>query len=629
MTALPEWYRQSWAVPPKPSLSAWADAKRYLSTESNPTGGRWHTATLPYLQELMDTISDEEHRVVIAMLCSQAGKTETLCNHIGRIMDVDPGPILAIFETIDNARAWSKERFEPMLRDTPCLRGRVVSNRGPWASDEVTSNQVLHKSFPGGVLTAVGSLSPRGLDQRPIRYVIGDEWDGWAPAAGEEGDQFRLAEKRTTWFFNAKIVMISTPRLKSSSRIEPAYLASDQRRYFLPCPHCAFAHVLLWENFKWEIGADGLPVRGSVHFVCPQCQRPIEERERPRMLAAGHWQAGFPARETAGFHLWAAYCPPVSWYTLAREYLEDHRTPEKYKVFVNTRKAETWVEGSDAPEWEAVKTHAEDYAAWTVPHGVGFVVIGADVQDDRLEFSVWGFGRDEEAWLIGHEAVYGNTELDAPYLAFERKAFVALAQPTRARQLVPLLAFVDSGAYTQQVYHFARTRPQIYAIKGSNQQFAPAVAAPTWQDIDYQGKKIVSGVQLWSVGVHQIKALLYRRLKIDRPGPRYLHFPAQQPDSYYRQLVAERLIVHPTGREEWKREERRNEALDCAVYAYAAARLAGLADPRTNWEQLCPVTEDVPGPVPVLPLAPLTNQPPLRPRGRRGSGGLMQELLRG
>jgi phage terminase large subunit GpA-like protein len=624
---LPAWYRQSWAVAPKPPLSQWADENRRLSTEANPTGGRWHTSTVPYLKEIMDTITDDKYELVVWMSCSQAGKTETINNFVGWIMAVDPGPLLLIYETIDNARAWSKERLEPMLRDTPCLQGKVSTARGITAQEAVTSNEILHKSFQGGVLTAVGSLSPRGLDQRPIRYVIGDEWDGWAPSAGDEGDQFRLAEKRTTWFFNRKMVMISSPRMKVGSRIEPAYLASDQRKYFVPCPQCNLYQMLKWENFKWEKGADDLPAKGSVHFVCEGCHRKIEEQARAAMLAAGQWRPNFPGRESAGFHLWAAYCPPVPWHTLAKEYVEDHKYPEKYKVFINTRRAETWQELSDAPEWETLRDRAEPYEQWTIPHGVGFVVAAADVQDDRIEFSVWGYGREEESWLIGHDVIWGNTDLDDPFLAFEKKVFLPIPQPTRQRVLQPLLVFLDSGAKTQQVYSFVRTRPHLYAIKGNSQQFAPVVAAPTWQDIDYKGKKIQSGVQLWQIGVSRIKRNLYGKLKLSKPGPRYIHFPHGLLDEYFRQLTAERLITHPNGKDEWKKE-RANECLDCATYAYAAAVLAGLVDPRTNWEQLCPVDGEVKTEPLPAPVQPMVNQPPLRQRSMRGSRGIMGQLLR-
>lgn len=624
---LPDWYRQSWAIPTKPSLSDWADANRYLSLESNPTGGKWKTDTVPYLREIMDTITDPRYEKVVWMAPSQSGKTDGAeLNMVGWIMDVDPGPVLVIHETIDNGRSWSKDRFEPMVRDTPCLRGKISTARGIAAQEQISSNEVLHKSFPGGHLTVVGSNSGAGLSMRPIRYILADEVDAWAPSAGEEGDQLDLAEKRTTWFFNRKIVIVSSPRLKATSRIEPLYLKSDQRRYFVPCPHCGFSQELKWENFRWDKDEDGTHRPETASFVCVACGLRIEEKDKAAMLAKGEWRATFPGRAIAGFWLWAAYSPVVPWATLAQEYIDSHKNPEKYKVFINTRRAETWEEPSDAPDWEIIKNRAEPYEQWVIPHGVGFLIAAGDVQDDRIEFSVWGFGREEESWLIGHEVIWGNTDLDAPYLEAEAKAFKPLLQPTRQRHLQPLLAFLDSGHKTQQVYNFVRTRPHIYAIKGSNQQFAPVVGAPTWQDIDYRGKKIQSGVQLWQIGVHRIKKLFYGRLKLTKPGPRYIHFPHNLLDSYYRGLTAEKLIVHTSGKEEFKKEGP-NEPLDVAGYCYAAATLAGLSDPRTNWDQLCPAGEAKAGPMPAVPQ-PVANQAP-RQRGMRGGGGTMGQLLRG
>lgn len=634
-TQLPSWYRQSWAVPPKPSLSQWADENRYLSLESNPTGGKWKTDTVPYLREIMDTITDPRYEIIVWQAPTQVAKTECLLNFVGYVMDVDPGPIIIVQETIDNARSWSKDRLEPMLRDTPCLRGKVSTARGIAQQDDIASNQVLHKSFPGGHLTAVGSNSPAGFSMRPERYVGMDEIDAWAPSAGEEGDQFALILNRTAWFFNRKIVVISSPRLKATSRIEPLYQQSDQRKYYVPCPHCGHMQQLLWENFRWEKYEDGTHHPETAYFVCIQCGLRIEEKDKPAMLAKGEWRATFPGRPIAGFWLWAAYSPVVPWATLAQEWLDAEKNPEKRKVYINTRRAETWEEPSDAPAWEIIRDRAEPYEQWVIPHGVGFLTVGADVQDDRIEFSVWGFGREEESWLIGHDVIYGvqgqdgygNTDLDHIYLEFEKGAFQEAPQPTRGRFLQPLLAYLDSGAKTQQVYSFVRTRPSIYAIKGASHQFAPVNASPTWQDIDYKGQKIKDGVQLWQVGVHRIKKLLYGRLRLTKPGPRYIHFPHNLPDEYYRQLTAEKLITHANGKEEWKKEGR-NEALDCAVYSYAAAVLAGLADPRTNWEQLCPLGEVQARPMAAIPQ-PVANQQPVKQRGMRTGGGTMGSLLRG
>lgn len=657
------WFWGAVKTPPRVPLSEWADKYRYLSLESNPTGGRWRTETTPYLREILDCLSDEEHEKVVVQAPSQFGKSECILNLVGEIMHLDPGPVLIVQETIDNARSWSKDRLVPMLRDTPALRGKISSARGKTIAEDVTSNEALHKTFPGGHITAVGSNSGAGLSMRPIRYVLCDEIDAWELSAGEEGDQLSLAEKRTTWFFNRKIVVISSPRLKATSRIEPLYLQSDQRKLYVPCPHCGYFQQLLFPSLKWEMSADRLPIPESVHFACMKCSRRIEEQHRAAMLAACEWRAKFPGREIAGFQTWAVHCPPVPWAALAREYVTDHKDPEKYKVFVNTRLAETWEEPSDAPAWEPLKERAqlEGLQQWVVPHGVGFLTVGADVQGDRIEFSVWGWGAGSESWLIGHDIIYGNTDTEEPYLTFEARAFIPYNQPSRNRTLSPLLACIDTGYNSQEVYWFCRTRPHIYAVKGSSPAQAAVVSAPSWQDIDYKGRKQKAGVQLWTVGVSRIKRNFYGRLRNRTPGPRFVHFPADLDDEYFRQITAEKIVTginkgYPT--QEWKKTYD-NECLDCSNYAYAAAVLAGLEDPRTDWTALTPGYTPQPLPFPEVPetepnLQPVTvgvareEQPrpqpvtvappravtmpmpqiPVRGRGVRGAGGTLARLLR-
>lgn len=587
----------------------------------------------------MDTISDDTYEEVIIMAPSQWGKSEIELNLVGYIMDRDPGPILLVQETIENARSWAKDRLMPMLRDTPRLHGKIKSVRGIQQAEDVTSNEALHKSFPGGHITVVGSNSPAGLSMRPIRYLLIDECDAWEVSAGKEGDQIDLAKTRTTAFYNRKIVLISSPRLKATSRIEPRYLASDQRHLFVPCWQCGFFQEFIFENMKWERDTDEMPIAESVHFLCEQCGARIEEQHRPVMLEASEWRAKFPGRSIAGFWTWAAYCPFISWGQIARQFAESHRNPEKFKVFWNTKLARTWEEKADAPEWESIRDRAEPVPQWTIPHNVGFLTVGADVQGNRIEFSVWGWGQGEESFLIGHDVIFGNTDGEEIYLEFEKKAFTPLPQPTRTRSLTPLLACIDSGYNSQEVYWFARTRAHIYAIKGGPPQ-ADVISTPSWIDIDYRGRKIKSGVQLYTVGVQKIKKMLYGRLRLTNPGPRFVHFPHDLPDEYYRQLTAEKLIrKNEDGkpREEFKRTYA-NEALDTAIYSYAGAVLAGVSDPRTPWHELCP------GTVPHQPAVEVQQPAPdaaaravaaaqaaqaARVRGMRGGTGIMGRLLRG
>jgi phage terminase large subunit GpA-like protein len=620
-----DWYHTSWQVPPKLTLSTWADRERILSSESNPTGGRWRTDRVPYLKEIMDTISDDEHEVVVFMAPSQAGKTETINNFVGYIIDQDPGPILLIQEDLINAKAWSKDRLDPMLRDTPCLRGKIGTARGIAAHDAVTSNEILHKSFAGGHLTVVGSNRGAGLSMRPIRYVIGDEIDAWAPGAGEEGDQLSLAEKRTTWFFNRKLIWISSPRLKATSRIEPLYEASDQRALFVPCPHCAHYQTLEWANFRWDKAEDGSHLPETAHFQCTACTGRIEEQHRPAILAACQWRARFPGRPIAGFWLWAAYCPPVPWATIASEFLRDHKNPEKFKVFVNTRLAETWEEPGDAPAWELLQHRAEPRQQWIVPDGVYFLTCGVDVQHDRLEASVYGWGADEECWLIGHAILYGEPEKKRVWDELDKHLVTPWLQPGQQVTLTILSTAIDSGYATQEVYAYCRSRMLVHATKGLGGSKAPPLGRPSFVDVTHLGQTVKKGLRLWSL----------------EPGPRYIHFPFGLDDEFYKQMTAEKQVTryedgYPV--QDWKKVRERNEALDCAIGAYAAALIAGIE--RIPWETVKQQTQPPasshavpsgqPGQSPD-PRAVVTFGPPNvgRTRQMRSSGqGMMGELLR-
>ena len=77
-----------------------------------------------------------------------------------------------------------------------------------------------------------GANSASSLASRPIRIVFMDEVDRFPASAGSEGDPVALTKKRTTTFWNRKIIMTSTHTVKGASRIEQAFSESDQRKYY-------------------------------------------------------------------------------------------------------------------------------------------------------------------------------------------------------------------------------------------------------------------------------------------------------------------------------------------------------------------------------------------------------------
>jgi len=516
------------------------------------------------------------------MSSAQVGKTELVLNVTGYYMDQDPSPILILQPTLVLAEAFSKDRLAPMIRDTPVLQDLVADPRS-----RDSANTLLHKQFPGGHVTLAGANSAASLASRPIRIVIEDEVDKYEASAGNEGDPASLAEKRTTTFWNRKIIRVSTPGVKDLSRIEPAYLESDQRRYFVPCPHCSEPQVLKWANVHWPQGPPAIPEEAAI--FCVHCGAKWSESERIRAIRVGFWKASTPFKGIAGFHL-NQLCSP--WSTpaqMAVDFLRAKPYPERLKVWVNSSLGESWEDSHDAKEPAALLARAEDYALGTIPAGAVLITAAVDVQADRLEAYTWGYGEGEEAWVVDFRDFYGDPARPLVWEQLLEHLGTPLEHELGAL-VVPRTVAIDSGGHhTQVVYSFCRTHgarrtafglQQLLAIKGQNQPGKPVMGKPTSQDIDVRGERIKNGVKLWPVGSSAAKKVIYARLAIDAPGPGFIHATKQLPEDFFDQIIAERLVtkyVRGYATAEWVLPRgRRNEALDCAVYAYAAACQLGM-----------------------------------------------------
>lgn len=563
--------------PPRLSVSEWADRFRRLSPESSAEPGQWRTERAPYQRGIMDALRDPRVDEIALMTAGQVGKTEIINNLIGFVIDQDPAPVLVVMPTLELAEAWSKDRLAPMVRDTPCLRDKVAD-----AKTRDTGNTLLHKQFPGGHLTVAGANSPASLASRPIRFVLCDEVDRYPASAGAEGDPVSLAVKRSATFWNRRIVLTSTPGTRGVSRIERAWLESDQRRFFVPCPACGEFQHLRWGQVKWE-GDDPATAR----YVCEACGRELADREVKGALRAGDWRAVAPFNGRAGFHLNELYSP---WTPLSATVASFHRAKphrETLKVWVNTALGEAWEEEGEAPDWLELKRRAEVYELGTVPAGGLLLTAGVDVQDDRVVVVVRAWGRGEESWLVWFEEIEGDMLLESTHEALDRVLLETFRHESGA-DLRIVSAAIDSGGHrTQAVYAYVRRRmPRVFAVKGSSLPGRPVIAArPSKQDLDWKGERIDGGVALWIVGADTAKGEIYARLRLAEPGPRFVHFPSGIEDEYFEQLTGEKLVTRyqrGVPRLEWLRVRRRQDALDCEVYAYAAALRTGIS--RVKWD---------------------------------------------
>ena len=319
----------------------------------------------PYLQELMDALSPRHPaQRVVFMKGSQLGASESGCNWIGYVIHHAPGPMLAVQPSVELAKRFSQQRIDPLIEESPSLREKVAPARS-----RDSGNTVLSKEFPGGILVLTGANSAVGLRSMPVRYLFLDEVDAYPPSADDEGDPVALAEARTrTFSWRRKVFLASTPTIKGLSRIEREYEASDQRRFFVPCPHCGETQHLKFERLRWEKGQPE-----TAAYVCEGCEQPIAEHHKTKMLADGEWRpTATPADPLSiGFHLSSLYSPVgwLSWERIAREWEACQSSDEAKRSFINTVLGETWAETGEAPDWQRLYERREDWRIGTVPPG--------------------------------------------------------------------------------------------------------------------------------------------------------------------------------------------------------------------------------------------------------------------
>ncbi len=578
--------RRSDVRPPEPlSLSEWANKYAVLSKETSAQTGRFRS--FAYQDGMMDAITDPAVTQVSVMKSARVGYTKILDHVVGYYLAHDPSPILIVQPRVEDAEDYSKNEIAPMLRDTPVL-AEICGD--PKAKD---SNQtILKKTFANGAnLTLVGANSPGGFRRITCRIILFDEVDGYpSGGAGVEGDQIALGIKRSETFWNRKIALGSTPTVKGTSRIEKAYEESDQRRYYVPCPHCGEFQVLEWGGpetpygIKWDKDENGEGIPESAYYVCRHNGCVIHHNEKSGMVKRGEWRATKPFKGHAGFHIWAGYSlfPNAAWKYLVAEWLRVKNDPLMRQTFINLVLGEPYEDrGEKALSEKRLLERCEVYTA-EVPDGVAVLTAGIDTQDGRFEIEVTGWGRNEESWSIAFDVIEGDLETNEPWQRLD----AYLKQVWRradGRGFTIMAACMDSGGHhTQKVYEFAKERlgRRIWAIKGESARGGKR--SPVWPTKKPTSKSKASFKPI-IIGVNAAKDTIRGRLHIDPPAPgepaaSYMHFPADRDLNYFSQLLAERSVLKVSGGQRYRVWEqlpgRANEALDCRVYSYAA--LCGL-----------------------------------------------------
>lgn len=618
-------------------LSEWAAKHFYLSAESSYVEGAWKA--YPFQPAILDAMGSDDIEVVVVKKSARVGYTKMMVAAIGYFAHHKRRNQAVWQPTDDDADEFVKVELDSMLRDVPAMQDVFPKGRGRDKRDTLSA-----KLFLGSRLYIKGGKAARSYRRISVEVAYLDELDGFDHDIEKEGSPDKLAGKRTEGAVFPKHILGSTPKLKGFSRIE----AREQQcelimRYCVPCPHCGEFHPLEFggrdkaHGFKW-INRDP----ETVGHVCKHCGVLYRQAEYLAVWELGRWMSedgtwidgNFKFRDAAGnlvaaprsiafSALWTAYSPQATWVQIVRDYLaavDKARAGDKseLKTFVNTTLGETWEEEVEETDAGELQKRGEPYRLRLVPRGGLVLVAGVDVQSSpgRFEVVVWAYGRGEESWVVDYHVIDANPaderdweeKLD-PYLQqrFQHVSGQSLA--------IEAVAIDTGGHYTHQAYNFCRTRSKrnIYAIKGDTRQGQPVKGRTSLQDVNHRGKVIKRGVKLWMVGTDTAKDLIYGRLQVTQTGPGYMHFSSELPKEFYEQLTAEVRVLQRTATGEqyrWVPRTRRNEVLDCTVYAMFAAHTMDLHRfTERMWDKLenavCPPTGDLFNvPVAVEPAVP-------------------------
>lgn len=569
--------QESLRPPPKLSLSGWAERFFRLSPESSAETGEFRP--WGFQRGMLEAVTAPENQRITVIKSARVGYTKLINAAVGFFVHQDPSPILVVNPRVEDAEDYSKTEIAPMLRDSPPLADIVGQVKG-----KDPNFTIRRKVFRNGAsLSLLGANSPNEFRRVTARIVAFDEVDAY-PHSTSEGDPIDLGERRTTSFWNRKIIQGSTPTVKGESRIETAWAESDQRRYFVPCPHCDEEQVLEFgsdkpHGLRWPKHDDGTPNPQDAYYVCVNgCV--IEERHKPWMIEHGRWIAQKPENAGhAGFHISALYSLfwNARWSVIAREFLERKDDPARLQTFVNTVLGESWEPPAEAEVDEtALMARREVYPA-EVPDGVALLTAGVDTQPDRLEVEIVGWGYDEESWSIDHQILVGDPDERAVWDRLDELRLKRW-QCADGRSLPIDAMCVDTGGHnTQAAYRYGveRVSQNVWPIKGRGKR---AGASAAQRGLVFQGrprrKRSKTGTNPFMVDVDTAKDTLVPRLAKQPPGPVTCHFPAHYDRTYFDQLTAEKPVAERVhGQKVWRwhqKSGRSNEALDCRVYAYAA-----------------------------------------------------------
>lgn len=559
--------------------------------------GRFSFRLTPYWKWFLDRWSQPDVKKGVAQKSAQIGWTQNvICNALGHNVHIERSTCIVMFPKDGTARNFDLEKFGPMVDATPVLSPILP------VKSRAKGQKTLFKSFPGGFIKFVGSNSISDVKSTSAKRLFIEEPDDCNLNLRGQGDAIKLLEERGKTFRDLKILIGGTPSIKGVSSIEDEMLQSDRNRWLVPCPDCGDYQPLLWEQVRWQEGAEvEHPIYKQARtetaaYVCSACGSCWTDAQKNMAVQKGRAEPQAPFRGVLGLEINELY---ASWnesrlQSLVERYLtakheEAQGNLEALIVFWNATLGRSWEHKGELADESVLAARGLDYPVNSVPAGGLVLTMGVDVQHNRLAVILRAWGRGEESWLVLFDEIDGNAvdKNDAVWAALDALVFATYRHAWGVDLKVRAVS-VDSGDGTaaDAVYHWVRTRRgrgvELMAIKGSSTADAEIFRRPaSSMDSTHRNTKAAKhGLRTYLVGVSRAKDLILGdkgpgRMALEGNGPGRIHWYQTVRADYLEQFTAEVKVPvrGQRGKRIWQvKKGVRNEVLDAEIYALHAAR---------------------------------------------------------
>lgn len=598
----------------------WVERYRWLSPEENPDyAGQFSTENIPALRGVLAAAGEPGVRRIVGQKSAQIAWTAgVVCTLMGYYTHWRPCVQVAMFPRIQSAKDFDAEKFAPMVRATPALSRRIR------LKSRADGNSTTRKHYPGGLIKFVASNSPADVKSTSakVRYV--EEPDDTNKDVKGQGNSIALLRERGKTIRNTLEVIGGTPTAKGASEVEKEMRTTDQRRFLVACHDCGERHELDWEHVvipglalsEDELKAPDVDARWparevygrarweDAYYACPHCGSVWTDAHRvANIRAAASVPPNYGWEPTAdspdrGFYFnelqsvfEGSYVPVLAEKYLTALHEFERGEPEKMVAFWNASRGLPWEYKGELPEEEELVARAEKYLEWTCPAGGIYPLLGVDIQHDRIAVQCWVVGRGEEMWLAYWGELYGQTVVPGAgaWIELEQMLGKTIRHAGGSELRIAGVGIdCSDGQTSDAAYAFVRRhnrhdRP-VLALKGAsdNEGRVEIWTPPKPVDPNHRSTKASRhGVQVHIVGTAKAKDTILGwaqeggRVRLTGNGPGRMHWYEGVRADFFEQLLSEMKIPHRLNprKRYWKaRTDRRQEGLDCCVYALYMSR---------------------------------------------------------